>query len=104
MTDERDDHVVRSGGRRPPRFHRNDRRPPGAWREQHARQHPEGLAIRAVRIEEPAAVKVIAGARHVTDNNTSSPVRPMPIIPAEPHAPLHASGCYTAHEVRDTVS
>src|SRR5438132_4314024 len=63
MTDERHDHVVGSDVGRPPRLDRDPRRPRGSWREQHARHHPGGLALRAARVEEAAAVKVISEQR-----------------------------------------
>ncbi len=64
MTDERDDDVVRSDVRRPPRLDRDPRRPPGPWREQEARHHPDWLAIRAGRIKEPVAIKMIGAVCH----------------------------------------
>src|SRR5206468_10718703 len=81
MPDERDDHVVRSGVRRPARLDRDPRRPRGSWREQHARHHPNGLALRAARIEKPAAIKVIGAACHVTDNG-ERPAGPQSATPA----------------------
>src|SRR5204862_561710 len=62
VTDERDDHLARSGVGRPPRLDRTLRRPPGPWREQDARQHPERLTIRAGRLEKSAAIVVIGAA------------------------------------------
>src|SRR5712691_9695771 len=69
MTDERNDHLVRPGVGRLPRLDRNLRRPPGPRREHQARHPPERLTIRAVRIEEAAAIKVFGAAYHGTDND-----------------------------------
>ena len=75
MTDERDDHLVQSGGGRLPRLDWNLPRPPGPRREQQPRHHPDRLAVRAVRIEEAAAIEVIGTAYHGTDNNPERPYR-----------------------------
>ena len=65
VANKRDDHLVRPGVGRPPRPDRNLRRPPGPRREQQARHHPERSTVRAVRIEESAAVKVVGVGCHV---------------------------------------
>ena len=58
MTDERHNHVARAGAGGPARLDRDRGRPATARREQHARHHPEGAAIRAVGIVKPAPVEV----------------------------------------------
>jgi hypothetical protein len=90
MTDERDDHLVRSGVGRPPLLDGNLRRPPASRREQHARHHPERLAIRIVRIEESAAIKVLGASGHVPDSggpcrtSTEWPSRSKISLPRQP--------------------
>ena len=52
-------HLLRSGADRPPRLHRDLFRPPCPGSKKQARNHPKRLTLRAVRIEETAAVEVV---------------------------------------------
>jgi len=73
MADEGDADVVRSGWGWPPRLDGNFPRPGSARREQHPRHHPERLPIRAVRIEESAAIEVIAAGSHLSNSSVLLP-------------------------------